>query len=718
MDAQGELYRQEAYELLDTLENALMELEQNPSDMEVVGRVFRAMHTIKGSGAMFGFNDISNFTHTIESVYDLVRERRLDVTPEIISLTLHACDQIRAMLDASAGGPPVETGRTSSIEDAFKGYLDRDTDGPSEAPVTEEAAAPVSEAGCDATWRIRFRPHRDVFANGTNPVLLLGELRGMGECSVVLNMDDLPGLDDLDPEGCYACWDMVLTTGEDANAIRDVFIFVEQNSDITIEKVDREDAPAGDPAYKRLGEILLERGDVDEADLEKALSSQERIGEILVKTGASTTSAVTSALAEQEHVRSSRTRRLASEEASSIRVSASRLDALVNLAGELVTVQARLSSLSARRNDADLLGVAEEVERLSAELRDISMSMRMLPIGTTFAKFRRLVRDLSAELDKDIAFIMEGEETELDKTVIERLSDPLVHLIRNSIDHGLEPPGARTASGKKAQGTIRLAAEHSGAHVLISITDDGAGLDTQAIRAKAVEKGIITPEAVLTEAELHSLIFSPGFSTASSVTSVSGRGVGMDVVRSNIEALGGTVELTSTRGKGTTVTLKLPLTLAIIDGLLVTVSEETFVLPLSAVVECVELTETGRNRTHGRHIIKVREEIVPYIPLRGVFSIAGATPKTEQVVITEISGRRVGFVVDRVIGQHQTVIKSLSGLLRGVEGISGATILGDGSVALIVDPIKLAQHADAASCGLHAPRGAIIREKASGLCTP
>jgi len=367
----------------------------------------------------------------------------------------------------------------------------------------------------------------------------------------------------------------------------------------------------------------------------------------------------------------------------------------VNLVGELVTVQARLTQFSAKKNDPDLVGIAEEVERLSAELRDISMGIRMLPIGTTFAKFKRLVRDLSAELKKDIAFIMEGEETELDKTVIDRLSDPLVHLIRNSIDHGIESPDTRLAAGKTAQGTIRLSAEHSGAHVLISIADDGAGLDAEVIRAKAVEKGIITAEETLSEQELHSLIFAPGFSTAKNVTSVSGRGVGMDVVRSNIESLGGIVEIQSTKGIGTTITLKLPLTLAIIDGLLVNIANDSYVLPLSAVVECVELTQADRKQAHGRHLIKVRDEIIPFIPLREVFTVNGSIPPIEQVVITDLGGKRIGFVVDRVIGQHQTVIKTMGNLLKNIDNISGATILGDGSVALILDILKLMQQTEA-----------------------
>ncbi|MGD0210168.1 MAG: chemotaxis protein CheA [Desulfomonilia bacterium] len=695
MDAQKNLYREEAYELLATLEDALIELEQHPEDLSIVGRVFRAMHTLKGSGAMFGFDDIAAFTHTIETVYDLIRDGNLKISQDLISLTLSSCDQIKAMLDASQGLAVASEEKTRELAQAFKGYLPRE-----EEPLDEGAAGPCSPETREeaprplTTFRIRFRPHRDLFANGTNPIPLLNELKDLGESAIVCHMDDLPDLKAMDPEACYTSWDIILTTLSDINTIRDVFIFVEDSSEISIEPVDTLTPKDNDAEYKKMGEILLERGSVQKDDLDKALKTQKRLGEVLVEAGTVDKSEIRSALAEQEQVRTLRKKRAAAEETSSIRVPAARLDALVNLVGELVTVQARLTQFSARKSDPDLLGIAEEVERLSAELRDISMGIRMLPIGTTFAKFKRLVRDLTMSLGKDINFEMEGEETELDKTVIDKLSDPLVHLIRNSIDHGIESPDARVAAGKPSQGMIKLSARHSGAHVLISIADDGNGLDVDAIRAKAVEKGIIPHEAALSEYEIHELIFAPGFSTASIVTSVSGRGVGMDVVRSSIEGLNGTVEVRSARGKGTTITLKLPLTLAIIDGLLVNIANESFVIPLGAVVECVELTDAERRHAHGRNLIKVREEIIPYIPLREVFGINGGTPSIDQVVITELGDKRVGFVVDKVIGQHQTVIKTMGSFLRDIEGISGATILGDGAVALILDVYKLMQHVE------------------------
>jgi two-component system chemotaxis sensor kinase CheA len=381
------------------------------------------------------------------------------------------------------------------------------------------------------------------------------------------------------------------------------------------------------------------------------------------------------------------------ETASSIKVSSSKLDRLVNLVGELVTVQARLSQTAGTRNDAELLLIAEEVERLTDELRDNTMSVRMVPIGTMFSKFKRLVRDLSSEMGKEIQMTTIGAETELDKTVIDKLGDPLVHLIRNCIDHGIEAPEDREAAGKPREGTVLLQARHSGAHVLIEIIDDGAGLDLEAIKAKALEKGLIDPTADLTEKDIFSLILHPGFSTARKVTSVSGRGVGMDVVKRNIESLRGSIDIRSRKGKGTTMTLTLPLTLAIIDGLLVQIGTEVFVMPLSLVEECVELTEEDIRKAHGRQIANVRGEIVPYIRLRETFSISNTRPVIEQIVIASIDAQRVGFVVDHVIGEHQTVIKTLGKIYQDVEGVSGATILGDGRVALILDIPKLMQAA-------------------------
>ena len=536
---QKQVYREEAYELLSDLEEALLELEQRPEDKEIVGRVFRNMHTIKGSGAMFGFDRIAAFTHTIETVYDLIREGKLKVTGRLISLTLAACDRIRGMLEASEGGE--DEGATGEILAGFQAFL-----GEEKAPQAQPKAAAPEEAarpeGPERMWRIRFRPNAELFANGTNPLPLLGELRELGQTRVVCSLDALPALEEMDPEACYAAWDIVMTTQAGENEIRDVFIFVEDLSTLELIPVEGEED-------RKVGEILLERGDVDPQGLSRALAQQRRLGEVMVSEGIVTPSKVASALAEQEQVREQRTRQTQAQEASSVRVASSKLDSLVDLVGELVIVQARLSQAVSKKADPEMVAISEEVERLTAELRDNAMDIRMLPIGTTFARFKRLVRDLSGELGKKIAFTTEGAETELDKTVIEKLADPLVHLIRNSIDHGVETPEVRRERGKPEEGVIHLAAEHSGAYVLITIADDGKGLDAEAIRAQALQRGLIAPEAQLGDKELYELIFAPGFSTAETVTSVSGRGVGMDVVHRGIETLGARWRSTAHRGR-------------------------------------------------------------------------------------------------------------------------------------------------------------------------
>ncbi len=685
-------YREEAGELLTELESSLLALDETPSDPDLIGRVFRAMHTIKGSGAMFGFDAIAAFTHEVETVFDLVRKGEVRVTTELVNVTLAARDRIRAMLDEDESDPAAG----EEIIRRLKAVVASSTGAP--LPAAGEADLGTSEgdrAGEECTYRIRFKPPRDIMKRGGDALGLMDELRDLGDCHAVVNTGDVPALEEMDPEDCYLCWDAILTTKVGQGAIRDVFMFFEGDGcELSVTLID--DGSRDDVEYKRVGEILVERGDVTAEQVERALSRQKKISHYLLEEGAVQQPQIAAALVEQKVVREQRARRQAAAEASStsIRVAAEKLDGLVNLVGELVTVQARFSALAGARADAELLAVSEEVERLTWALRDSAMNVRMLPIGTIFGKFKRLVHDLSAELGKQIDLVTEGAETELDKNVIEKLGDPLVHLIRNAADHGIEPPERRAAAGKLATGRIRLAAEHSGANVLIRIEDDGAGLDREAIRAKATERGLLAPGAEPSDKELFGLILLPGFSTARAVTSVSGRGVGMDVVKQAIDSLQGSIEIQSERGRGTRMTIRLPLTLAIIDGLLVRIGAASYVLPLSVVQECVELTADKVGAERRRNITLVRGQLVPYVRLREQFGVDDAAPPREQVVITEIDGARVGFVVDHVVGEHQTVIKSLGPVYRGIPGLSGSTILGDGSVALILDVPKLFQQAE------------------------
>lgn len=689
MDLHKEAYKEEAFELLTELEASLLELEENPGDAELVGRTFRAMHTIKGSGAMFGFENIATFMHEVEAVFDLVRDNKIQVTKEIVDLSLSSCDQVRKMVEGKAA----DENKVGEIKESLKRILDdfKEENQP-------EMGAPYEtedKTNRELTFRIRFSPDPEILKTGTNPLLLLDELRDLGECIVSAQVDSIPELKDIDPENCYFRWDIILTTREGIDAVRDVFIFVEDECEIVIDVVDEENELDNDTEYKKLGEILLDRGELSRETLQKTIDERKRIGESLVENGVIDSQTVESALVEQQHVRRVRERRKEAAMASSVRVAADKLDNLVDLVGELVTVQASLSQKALFQNDAELISIAEEVDRLTAELRDNTMAIRMLPIGTTLSKFRRLVRDLSNELGKDVALTIEGAETELDKTVIERLNDPMVHIIRNSMDHGIESPDIREAAGKPRQGRIHLSAEHSGANVLIKISDDGAGLNSDKIREKAIDRGLIAADSEMSEDEIFSQIFFPGFSTMEKATETSGRGVGMDVVKSSIEALRGVVEITSKKGLGTTITLKLPLTLAIIDGLLVEIGQTYFVLALSVVEECVELTSEDLARSNGRHIANVRGEMVPYVLLREICEIQEDIPDIEHIVIAEVNGNRIGFVVDQVIGEHQTVIKSLGKAYKDAKGFSGATILADGTVALILDVNKLAEIAEA-----------------------
>ncbi len=635
MDKYRVAFQEEARDLLAELESALLELNERPDDRELVGRAFRALHTIKGSGAMFGFDNVAAFAHDLETAFDRLRTGELAASPSLINLALAAGDQIRVMLDAPSGAAP-------PAADPAAGLLGQLRE------LTGEAAA----------WHIRFRPGPEALRNGANPLLLLRQLGELGQTEVRVDASALPPLAEMDPERCYLGWDIVLATQAPLDEIRDVFIFIENECELEI-------APASPPAAR---------------PVEPAESPAQ-------PAEASATSVQ------------------AASRASSLRVSAEKLDQLVNLVGELVTVQARLGALAARQNDPDILDISAAVDRLTSALRETSMSIRMLPLKSTFERFRRLVHDLGNELHKDVELIIEGAQTELDKTVIDQLNDPLVHLVRNAMDHGVETPAERRAAGKRPVGRIHLSAEHSGAHVLIRVADDGRGVDPQLVRARAVERGLIAADARLSEAEIFALLLAPGFSTARQVTDVSGRGVGMDVVRRGIEGLRGSVEFAGKPGQGMTVTLRLPLTLAIIDGLLVRVAQSHFVFPLANSLECIELSAGDVHAAHGQHIVNVRGQLIPYIRLAEYFQMDTARPDREQVMLVETEHGNYGFAVDEVLGDHQTVIKNLGRFYRGVQVVSGATILGNGSVALILDPHRLVQHALQTAAGSR--RGAV-----------
>lgn len=687
IDTHRQAFIEEASELLTELESSLLELEEVPNDFELIAKVFRALHTIKGSSGMFGYDDITMFTHDIESVYDYIRKGDIAISKNIIDLTLLARDQIAVML--KDGGAAIDETKTEEILNGFRSIIvDYKLKSTPEAKTQSEelelkTTTQIPVKVNKTAFYISFKPEANIFLSGTNPLLLIGELREMGKAVVFTNYSSIPQFEEMNPELCYAWWELLLITEKGEDAIKDVFIFVEDQCELKIQIVDETSNYINDDTIENFEELLL--SNVTDTQFNFESLQQDFISQLLETASRPKEKSIVARAREVSEGHHE------PDQGSSIRVRADKLDELVNLVGELVTLQARLSQIASTSTDSTIISISEEVEQITWALRDSALNIRMLQIGTTFSKFKRLVRDLSKELGKQVELVTEGAETELDKTVIERLNDPLVHIIRNSIDHGIELPEVRSQNNKSQIGTVKLSATQSGGSVLITIADDGAGLDKDAIKAKAIASGLINEGVELSDSEIYSMIFMAGFSTAKKVTNVSGRGVGMDVVRKAIESLRGVVEVSSKKGEGTQITLKLPLTLAIIDGLLVKITDDYFVMPLSSVVECIELTQEDINNSHGRNLVNIRGDIVPYVNLRERFRIEGIKPDIEQVVIADIKGTRVGFLVDNVVGQHQTVLKTLGRVYKDVDGISGATILGDGTLALILDVLKLAE---------------------------
>lgn len=696
IDRFKESFREEAYELLNALEQSLLLLEEHPDNTAEIDAIFRGIHTIKGSAAMFGFQRISQFTHEIENSLDNVRNGSIKVSKRLIDLTLKARDHIRLLLDSDDDESEEINHASEEILLTFRNLPKvRKETPPFEVhdPSKETRGGNLSDKDSLLTWRIRFAPHADIMKNGTRPLQLLSEIQGMGDCTLRASNTGIPLLQDIDCETCYLSWDILLTSTCSNDEILDVFIFSQDHAQIDIKIVDTPDDAGLSPVT--LGQILIDRGSVAKATIDQAVQQQQqqqrRLGALLEESGVPLQD-ITAALNEQEHIKRSREKVQQDMSAHSIRVSSNKLDILVDLVGELVTLQARLSQTTQDFRNPSLENIAESFERLVNELRDTTMGMRMLPMGSTFSKFKRLVRDLSSELGKNVEMITEGAETEIDKTVLEKLNDPLVHLIRNSLDHGLETPEQRQSAGKSAIGTIKLIAEHAGASVSIYIIDDGRGLDVEGIKAKALERGLINPSTILSDEAAQELIFLPGFSTAKSITKVSGRGVGLDVVKKELENLGGVIHIQSKKGMGTTIRLDIPLTLAIIEGLLVRVGEEHYVLPLGIVEECLEYQQILEQRGKDGIMLQYRNELLPLVRLRDIFSNPEPEPEIQQVVVVNAQGYKIGIILDHVIGDHQTVIKNLGKMYRNAEGISGATILGDGSVALILDVGSMVTH--------------------------
>lgn len=697
---------QESEELLQQMEDALLELEEAPEDEEYLNSVFRAMHTIKGAAGIFGFDPIVAFTHPVETVMDKVRSKEREIDSDLIAVLLDCKDHTAALVQQVAEGE--EGQEDPELEVRGQELLQRLTgETPSGGAVVESKAkveAEQQEEKPSDNWVISLDFKQDALRNGLDPLSFIRYLKRLGEIVDIITLTHhLPAPHDMDPETCYLAFRIAFNSDADKDAIEAVFEFAQDDCDIRIlpphsqqkyyfEILDE----LPEDKVERLGDILVQIGAVTQQELNGALNEQDAIideatahpdqetkplGEILVDRNVVSKPVVEKALKKQE-----KTREKASQEAKFIRVDADRLGQLINLVGELVISNAAVKLMVERYNLQDAQEVVEGVEQLVEEIRDNALQLRMVQIGDTFSRFRRVVRDVSKELGKEIELVITGGEAELDKTVVEKINDPLTHLVRNSLDHGIEPPDVRRETGKPEKGTLRLNAFHDSGHIVIQIADDGAGLDTDKIRAKAEAIGMVRPEQTLTHQEILRLIFEPGLSTKEQASNLSGRGVGMDVVKRNIEGLRGTVELDSELGKGTTVTIHLPLTLAIIDGFMVGTSGERYVIPLSMVEECVEMDSEEWDLDEQRHYVNLRGEVMPYLRLSEFFEIPSAgKAHRESLVVVRFGRTKAGFVVDQLYGELQTVIKPLGKVFQGLQGISGATVLGSGEIALILD---------------------------------
>ncbi|MBN1185418.1 MAG: chemotaxis protein CheA [Bacteroidales bacterium] len=664
---------EEASDNINDLEKALLELEKTPSDRNLVEKIFRSMHSLKGGGGMFGFDQLSEFTHDLESIYDLIRSGSLQVSSSLLSITLESVDLLRDLINTQGSIEGPLSVRFEEMKRKVQTLVRNETEGIlssvklNQLPRVEEKNA---AAGL-TTYYVRFLPDSEVLMNGTNLLYLIDELYSLGSVLTRPHYQTTPLLEDLEPAKCYVWWELFVATSKKMQEICDVFIFVEDTSEIDIEKLADLDLLSNPVFADKVNELFHQGMAIDLSSLRLFIKNEITKPENLPE--------------EAQILKENSSSSYKSNSVTSLRVSSEKVDGLMNLVSELVISQERLNLVSRKHEIPDLKLVANTLEKLTAQLRDSTFSISMIPIESLTMRFHRLVRDLGNELGKEITFTTEGEDTELDKSMIERLTDPLLHIIRNSVDHGIETAIEREKAGKSREGTIKLKAFYSGASVILEVSDDGAGMDPEIIRAKAVAKGIIRKEDLLSEQEIFNLVFLPGFSTRENVSKVSGRGVGMDVVMKNISAIRGDVKIYSQPGIGTTVTINLPLMLSIIDGLLVWIGNNKYVIPLSLVDRIFSLESDQINKVFNR-IIVLDGVQYPFFDLHDCFSLQEERPDRMQAVLVTYNGQKVAFSVDQVVGKIQAVLKPLGKLYHDHKFLSAATIMGDGTIALVIDP--------------------------------
>ena len=699
------IFEEEARELLLEMEKCLLQIEGGESNKNLINSIFRAAHTIKGSGGMFGLDKVVSFTHHVESLMDEIRQDKQQLSSDLVSLLMECGDHIGNLVSESLGQTvDLEELATNenkllsrlskflkSIPDPLNQNLEDSQD---EAPEIEKLAIKTSSSSNDnphsATidqshnlmtsghgWLVQVAFGESVMRDGVDPMSIISYLSSLGTLSSVKSkLSASVTLEKYDPESCYLETELLIQGDLDETKIRGAFEFIQDQSTITIKQ-----------NTSPIDSLVDERALIVDNEVKKSLPTEKQAtqsddnGDVSPKPPIDSPKTTNKSSATTKN----------SNESKFIRVEASKLDQLIDLIGELVIAGASNSLVANRTHNQDMLEAASTVSSLVESIRDAALNLRMIPIGATFERFNRLVRELSIELDKSIKLEITGADTELDKSVVEKITDPLTHLVRNSIDHGIENKQQRVSSGKSEEATLQLNAYHDSGSIVIEVADDGKGLDRDKIRNTAIKRGLISSNATLTDEEVEALIFEPGFSTAESVTNLSGRGVGMDVVRQNIQSLRGTIEIESSPGVGTVSRIRLPLTLAIIDGFLVSVGNDSYVIPLSMIVECVELRKGDIETNQGRNYVNLRGEVLPFVRIREVFETNTDLPARENIVVVNYAGRAAGLVVDELIGDFQTVIKPLGPLFSSIQGVSGSTILGNGDVGLILDVPTLIQ---------------------------
>jgi two-component system chemotaxis sensor kinase CheA len=702
LDDALETFIVECRELLGDMETALLAVEGADQKDEMINAIFRAAHTIKGSSGLFSLDHVVAFTHVVESVLDKVRAGKLVLADKLVVLLLACCDHIGALVSGVAAGEMTGTPALQTAGEPLIAQLRSFLDTPKAvATANPERNVPTAQTeevqrinastlGVDH-WHISVRFGPDVLRNGMDPLSFIRYLGTLGRITALETLTHaLPDADHMDPELCYLGFEMAFQTEADKAAIEKVFEFVREDSRVVIlpphsrisEYINLINMQQGEST--RLGDMLVRCGTLTAQELDMALNAQsdspaKPIGTIVVEQGSVRPEVVEAALTKQKQVKE-----VGAAESKSIRVDADKLDQLINLVGELIIAGASVNMIAHHSRVIELSEATSKLATLVEEVRDSALQLRMVRIGATFSRFQRVVHDVSRDLGKDITLVIDGEETELDKTVVEKIGDPLMHLVRNSMDHGIESAEVRQQRGKPVQGTLTLNAYHDSGAIVITVEDDGGGLNRERILAKAIERGLAEPGHHLSDTEVYAMIFEPGFSTAEKVTNLSGRGVGLDVVKRNITALRGTVSINSEDGVGTIVTVRLPLTLAIIDGFLVGVDKSVYAIPLDMIEECVAYSaEPGHDYTN------LRGEVLPFIRIRELFSVPGKPAKGENIVVLKHAGQKAGLVVDTLLGEFQTVIKPLGQMFAQSKCISGSTILGSGDVALILDVPQL-----------------------------